>query len=108
MGASYIELDKPASPMESEEGTAKDLMTNSSLSIEKVHHDTSNNPSSSISSSLDSTLDDHICDLNKNSDETISTNFVSKYELSCATSLRHLQVKCLQPMYQQHNHPLHK
>ncbi|CAA2977520.1 Hypothetical predicted protein [Olea europaea subsp. europaea] len=92
MGASYIELDKPASPMESEEGTAKDLMTNSSLSIEKVHHDTSNNPSSSISSSPDSTLDDHICDLNKNSDETISGNFVSKYELSdngssCATSL---------------------
>jgi len=76
--------------MESEEGTTKNLMTNSSLSAEKVDHHTSN-PSFSISCSPDSTLDDPTCDLDKNSEQPTSTNSVSKYEPSdnggpCATS----------------------
>lgn len=76
--------------MESEEGIAINLMTNSPLSAEKVDHHTSN-PSFSISSSPDSTLDYPTRDLDKNSEQLTSTNSVSKYEPSdnggpCATS----------------------
>ncbi|KAL2479158.1 uncharacterized protein Fot_48172 [Forsythia ovata] len=80
--------------MESEEGNRKNMMTNSPPSVQKVDHHTSSktsNPSSSISSSPDSTLDDPTRNLDKNSEKPISTNSVSKYELSengalCATS----------------------